>query len=132
MSNDHVLIVDDDEDLRTLMYEGLRRRGLRVEMVESAETCLQRIDEVEFDVVITDVQMPGMSGLELCRLLSRRTPPLVSIVVTNLHDLSRTALLASGALEFLAKPFKLAALEAAIRRALQPRPVRLAGARVWP
>jgi DNA-binding NtrC family response regulator len=134
MTRERILIVDDDEDLRTLMCEGLQRRGMDVEMVDSAQACLRRIDEVAFDVVVTDVQMmPGISGIELSRLLSLRIPPLVSIVVTNLRDLTtKTAALASGAFEFISKPIKLAALEAAIRRALGPRPVRLAGARASP
>jgi DNA-binding response OmpR family regulator len=113
-----ILIVDDDEDLRTLMCEGLRRRGLDADVVDSVQACLKRVDEVAFDVVVTDVEMPGMSGIELCRVLSRRIPPLVTVVITNLPALAaRTTALASGAFEFLAKPFGLSALEAAIRRA---------------
>jgi two-component system response regulator AtoC len=111
-----ILIVDDDEDLRSLMCEGLRRRGLNADMADSAQACLKRIDEVAFDVVVTDVEMPGMSGIELCRLLTRRTPPLVTVVVTN-RPSAMTAALASGAFAFLAKPFGLDALEATIRRA---------------
>ncbi len=130
MSQGRVLIVDDDEDLRTLMCEGLRRRGLDVEMVDSAQACLSRLDYDDFDVVVTDVQMPGISGIELCGLLSRRLPPLVSIVVTNLRDIStKTTAFASGAFELLSKPIKLGALEAAIRRALRPA---LARARAAP
>jgi DNA-binding NtrC family response regulator len=120
---ERILLVDDDEDLRTLLCEGLRRRGLDVEMVDSAQACLTRIDQAWFDVVVTDVEMPGMSGVELCRVLSRRIPPLVSIVITNLRDLTTTtAAFASGAFEFLAKPIKLATLEAAIRRAYAAPP----------
>lgn len=133
MTRERILIVDDDEDLRTLMCEGLQRHGLDVEMVESAQACLKRIDEVPFDLVVTDIRMAGMTGIELCGLLSRRVPPLVSIVVTNLSDFTtKTAALASGAYEFIVKPFKLAALEAAIRRALRPGLVKRAGARASP
>ena len=116
--SERILIVDDDEDLRTLIREGLRRRGLDVEVVDCARACLQRLDETPFDVVVTDVEMPGMSGIELCRVLSRRIPAPMSIVVTNLPSLTTTAAaLANGAFEFLSKPFGLRALEAAIRRA---------------
>ena len=119
--NERILLVDDNEDLRMLMCEGLQRRGLDVETVDSAQACLTRIDEVGFDVVVTDVEMPGISGLELCRLLARRSPPVVSIVLTSLRDLTTmTAALANGAVEFISKPIKIGALEAAIRRALSP------------
>jgi DNA-binding NtrC family response regulator len=115
---ERILLVDDDEDLRTMMCEGLQRRGLDVEMVDSAQACLERIDQVGFDIVVTDVEMPGMSGIELCRVLSQRSPPLSTIVVTSLRDLATmTAALASGALEFLSKPINVTVLEAAIRRA---------------
>lgn len=120
--NERILIVDNDEDQRTLLCEGLRRRGLDVETVDSALACLMRIDEVVFDVVITDVKMPGMSGVELCQLLSQRMPPLVTIIVTSLRDLAAMpSVLASGAFEVLAKPLQLSAIVAAVRRAT-PRP----------
>ena len=116
--NERILIVDDEEDLWTLMCEALQNCGLDVETVASAEACLERLDQVGFDVVITDVEMPGMSGIDLCQLLSRRCPPLPTIVVTGLRDLTaRSAAFANGAFEFLLKPIKLVALEAAIRRA---------------
>ncbi len=118
---DRILIVEDDDDLRIFIAEGLRRRGLDVETVSSGQACLQRIEQEGsegFDVVVTDVQMPGMSGIELCRELSRRIPPMVTIVVTSMRDLTtRTAAFANGAFEFLTKPVKVVALEAAIRRA---------------
>lgn len=116
--NERILLVDDDDDTRMLMCELLRRRGLDVETVDSARACLMRIDVSTFDVVVTDVEMPGMSGIELCGALNQRVPPLLSIVVTGLLDLTtRTAALASGAFEFLSKPIKVAVLEAAIGRA---------------
>lgn len=117
--NERILLVEDDEDLRSLMCEGLRGRGLDVETVDCAQACLTRIDEVGFDVIVTDVEMPGMSGLELCRLLSQRNPPLVAIVVTSLCDRATvTAARENGAFELMSKPILVPALEAAIRRAL--------------
>ncbi len=116
--NQRILLVDDDDDTRTLMCEGLRRRGLDVEMVDSAQACLTRIDTSPFDVVVTDVSMPGMSGIELCGALHDRDPPLLAIVVTSLRDRTiQTAAMASGAFEFLSKPIGVGTLEAAIRRA---------------
>jgi DNA-binding NtrC family response regulator len=116
--NERILLVDDDDDTRTLMCEGLRKRGLDVEMVCSAQACLRRIDAAEFAVVVTDVSMPGMSGIELCGALQARNPPLLAIVVTSLRDVSiRVSALASGAFEFLSKPINVSTLEAAIRRA---------------
>lgn len=125
--NERILLVDDDEETRSLVCDGLRDRGLEVEAVDSAQACLARIEDTTFDVVVTDVEMPGMSGIELCDALRRHTPPLVSIVVTGMRDLTTmTAAYANGAFEYLTKPIKLATLEAAIRRACAPMlvPVR--------
>ena len=117
--NRRILLVDDDDDTRTLMCEALRRRGLDVEAVESAQACLRRLDAARFDLVVTDVEMPGMSGIELCRALSHRVPPLLAIVVSGLKDVkTATAALACGAVEFLAKPIRATSLDAAIRRVI--------------
>ncbi len=116
--NQRILLVDDDDDTRSLMCEGLRKRGLDVETVGSAQACLSRLDTTEFDVIVTDVSMPGMSGIELCDALHERHSPPLAIVVTSLRDVSiRSAAFASGAFEFLSKPIRVDTLEAAIRRA---------------
>ncbi|CAN5732177.1 hypothetical protein BH11MYX3_BH11MYX3_37070 [soil metagenome] len=116
--NERILLVDDNDDTRAIMCEGLRRRGLDVEMVGSAQACLNRLAISPFDIVVTDVSMPGMSGLELCGTLNGRTPRLLAIVVTSLSDVAtRSSALANGAFEFLSKPIRIGTLEAAIRRA---------------
>ncbi len=116
--NERILLVDDDDDTRSLMCEGLRKRGLDVETVDSARACLARLDNTQFDVIVTDVSMPGMSGIELCDALHERDPAPLAIVMTSLQDVSvKTSALASGAFEFLNKPLKVSTLEAAIRRA---------------
>ena len=70
----NVLIVDDDEDTRTLLSEGLKRRGLAVDVAASAQECLEQVRDHDVDVIITDVQMPGLSGVQLCEQLRERHP----------------------------------------------------------
>jgi two-component system response regulator AtoC len=116
-----ILLVDDDDDTRMLMCDGLRRRGFEVETVSSAKACLERIARAPVDMVVTDVQMPGMSGLELCATLKQRFPSVPAIVVTGLKDIkTAAAALASGALALMTKPVTLAALDQVIRCALAP------------
>jgi len=60
-----VLIVDDDEDTAMLVADGLRRRGLETEAVTSGQACLESLRSRTYDVVVTDIEMPGLSGVEL-------------------------------------------------------------------
>lgn len=119
-----ILIVDDEEDTAMLVSDGLRRRGYDATHVTSGSQCLEHLDSDHFDVVITDVQMPGMSGLDLCEQLRERHPGCASIVLTG-HGSGDIAIAASraGAFDFLTKPAKIDALDNAIERALAHRRV---------
>ena len=114
-----LLVVDDDIDTAALLRDALRRRGYLVDEVHSAEECLHRLHEKPADVVVTDVKMPGMSGIDLCRELKEQFPNLLSIIVTGVAslDLAIEAIRA-GAYDFLAKPVKADALTIAVGRAM--------------
>jgi two-component system response regulator AtoC len=115
-----VLLVDDDEDTRTLLYEGLKRRGVAVDAVASAQECLEWVRDRDVDVVVTDVQMPGMSGVELCEQLRERHPQLLTILLTGLGTYDTAiAAVRSGAYDYLTKPIKMDALILALERAFE-------------
>jgi two-component system response regulator AtoC len=118
-SRGSVLIVDDDNDIAMLLCDGLRRRGFSAETASSAHACLERVRVGAFDVVVTDVQMPGTSGVELCAVLHDRHPDLLPIVFTGAGDLEiAVAAIRAGAFDFITKPVKCDVLAAAIQRAL--------------
>jgi DNA-binding NtrC family response regulator len=120
-----ILIVDDDEDTATLLVEALRRRGFEVDSVSSGDACLERVRNSTIDVVVTDAQMPGISGVELVRVLHERHPDLLPIVLTGVGNLDlAVAAIRAGAYDFLSKPVRTDVLEAAIRRALEHLDVR--------
>ncbi len=101
-----VLNVDDDEDTRTLLCQALRRRGFAVEGANTARACLEHLRTNTVDVVVTDVQMPGISGVELCRVLRERHPDLLPIVLTGAGNLEvAISAIQAGAYDFLTKPF---------------------------
>src|ERR1700681_2124509 len=114
----NVLIVDDDEDTRTLLSEGLKRRGVAGDIAASAAECLEWVRDHDLDVVVTDVQMPGLSGVQLCEQLRERHPHLLSIVLTGLgtYDTAIEAV-RSGAYDYLTKPVKIDVLVVALERA---------------
>ena len=120
-----ILIVDVEDDTRMLLCEALRGRGFDAEAVDSAAACLERLRSRAFDVVVTDVQMPGMSGVDLCAQLHERHPDLLPIVLTGMGALdTAVAAIRAGAYDFITKPVKIDALEVAVKRALDHLSVR--------
>jgi DNA-binding NtrC family response regulator len=115
-----VLIVEDDRDVAHTFTESLRKRGVDASAVHSATACLTYLGRARVDVVVTDVSMPGMDGIELCRHLREHHPELLAIVVTGVGGLE-TAIEAirAGAYDFILKPVKIDALTIAISRALE-------------
>jgi DNA-binding NtrC family response regulator len=118
--NGTILIVDDDEDAATLLRDLLRRCGLDVTAVSSGRQCLEQLRNHPADVVVTDVQMPGMSGTELCVTLRERHPDLLPIIVTGQSDpATAIAAIRAGAFDFITKPLEIRAVEIAVSRALE-------------
>lgn len=100
------LIVDDDREMRQSLSVLLERSGWRVDAVPSAQTALNRLDSVAPDVVLSDVRMPGMSGLDLLEALAGRfSPPLVLISAHGDIPMAVDAI-QNGAYSFLEKPFE--------------------------
>jgi two-component system response regulator HydG len=114
------LVVEDDRDVASMMQDALRKRGFDVELACSASECLAMLsaNSISIDVVVTDVRMTGMSGIELCQALSERYPGLPTIVVTGFSDLE-TAIgaLRASAYDFIVKPVKPDVLALAVTRA---------------
>jgi two-component system response regulator HydG len=118
--NGTILIVDDDEDTAVLLRDSLRKRGYDVDAVNSAQQCLERLRTDPADVVVTDVQMSGMSGIDLCVELRQRYPDLLPLVLTGQGGLDTAiAAIRAGAYDFITKPVKVDALAIAVQRALE-------------
>jgi len=117
--NGSVLVVDDDVDTAQLLRDGLRRRGLSVNSVHSAADCLARLGTDAVDVVVTDIYMGDMTGLELCEQIRQRYPDVLSIVITGQSTLENAiGAIRAGAYDFILKPIKLDTLAVAVGRAL--------------
>jgi two-component system response regulator HydG len=117
--NGNVLVVDDDIDTAQLLRDGLRRRGLSVNSVHSAGDCLARLATDPVDVVVTDIYMTDVTGLELCEQIRQRYPDVLSIVITGQSTLDNAiGAIRAGAYDFILKPIKLDTLSVAVGRAL--------------
>jgi two-component system phosphate regulon response regulator PhoB len=112
-----VLLVDDDRDIRDVVGAMLDAVGLLVESATSAEEALERVRGSTFDLVVLDWNLPGMTGVELCRLI-RRDPQLSTLPVLFLtaHASSKDVVeaFASGADDYVVKPFRAPELGARI------------------
>ncbi|HEY2732944.1 MAG TPA: sigma-54 dependent transcriptional regulator, partial [Polyangiales bacterium] len=115
-----ILVVDDDFDTASMFSEALRERGFASEYVLSAEECLKRAQSQRLDLVVTDFQMPGMNGVELCQQLRVIDPDMMTIIITGVGGLDAAiGAIRAGVYDFLTKPVKLEALTIAISRALE-------------
>jgi len=125
MTPARVLLVDDDPDLCRLVVAGVRDDGFAVTAVGSAADALARLAAEDFDVVVTDLAMDGMSGLELCARVGADRPDLPVVIVTGVGDFDRAiGAIRAGAWDFITKPPDLRALAVALARAVQHRRLR--------
>ena len=104
----NVWIVDDDQSVRWVLEKALKQADMETRSFERAEHLLDAIDDGEPDVLITDVRMPGMSGIALLDRLQAARPDLPIIVITAHSDLENAvAAYKGGAFEYLPKPFDI-------------------------
>ncbi|SAI39214.1 two-component response regulator [Bordetella ansorpii] len=115
-----VFIVDDDEAVRDSLRWLLEANGYRVRAYASAETFLDEYDASQVGVLIADVRMPGMSGLELQEQLIARNAPLPIVFITGHGDVPMAvSTMKKGAIDFLEKPFNEADLREIVARMLE-------------
>ena len=103
-----VWVVDDDASIRWVLEKALSNAGFAVTLFDRADDVLKRIGREQPDVIVTDIRMPGTSGLELLDVLGKDMPGLPVIVMTAYSDLdSAVSAYQGGAFEYLPKPFDL-------------------------
>lgn len=111
-----ILLVDDDQDVRETSADMLIELGYVVKQAENGQQALDMLDRTEFDVMVTDIRMPGMSGLELSAVALTRHRDLRIILISGYFQPQTLNH------RFLQKPFRTADLDSAIRAELNGRP----------
>jgi DNA-binding NtrC family response regulator len=118
----HLLIVDDDDTVRASLGDALRMDGLRVSEAADGREALDRLAADAADLVLSDVRMPGLDGLELLRRLRDRAPAVEVVLMTAYDDPSVLAAAArGGARGFLVKPLDLGNLRDLINQLVADR-----------
>ena len=124
-SQTHLLLVDDEAALRTVVAERLRDQGLEVTEAESGERAVELLSDFAFDVVITDLRLPGVDGRRVIEEALHRYPGIIAIVVTGFGTVKDAVdAIKQGAADFVAKPFQFEELMHTLRTALEQRRLR--------
>jgi two-component system response regulator HydG len=120
-----VLIVDDDAPMCEMLAKGLARQGFACQFRTAADEALALMESEPFDVVVTDLNMRTMSGLELCARVMANRPDLPVVVVTAFGSLeTAVGAIRAGAYDFVTKPVELDALGLTLARAVERRALR--------
>jgi putative two-component system response regulator len=121
-----LLVVDDEELITKALARYLGSRGYEVETAASGEAALELLARSPFSLVLCDVRMPGLSGLEVVPRALQIDPNLAIMMLTGVNDApTATGALATGAIDYLLKPVELAELHQAIERALHRRELEI-------
>ena len=125
INREQVLVVDDEEDLRKAIVDILTLDGFEVDQAGSAEEAAEKLSQTAYDVLITDHNLPGKTGVELLEESLVRYPEIIGIIITG-YGTIETAVNAikKGAYNYLTKPFKLVELPVMVRKGLKERHLR--------
>ncbi len=111
-----VIIVDDDEALLSMLKEGFSKEGYRCETALNGECALDLVSRNDFDIMLTDIVLPGIKGIELTEKAKRLRPEMVVIIMTGfIDDFSYDKAIEAGASDLIKKPFTLKELMVRIR-----------------
>ena len=123
MSVGRVLVVDDEPQIRRVLRSTLTARGYEVHDARTGEDALESIRESRFDLVLLDVNMPGMSGLATCRQIRAGSEVAIIMLTVSDSEEDKVAALDAGADDYVTKPFGTPELLARIRAALRRLPM---------
>lgn len=122
MNNARLLIVDDEPQIRRVLKASLTSHGYETYEAKSGEEALQALREQRFDLVLLDMNMPGMSGLEVCREMRQTSEVAIVMLTVRDAEQDKVAALDAGADDYVTKPFGMPELLARIRAALRRLP----------
>ncbi len=115
-----IMIVDDEATIRASLVESLTREGYEITAAESGEEALAKCHSLDFDLVITDLKLPGVSGLEILQALRNQGNATPVIMMTAYGDVdTAVSAMRLGAYDFIPKPFKLGTMKSQVRAALK-------------
>ncbi|MGR3177308.1 MAG: sigma-54-dependent transcriptional regulator [Candidatus Anammoxibacter sp.] len=117
-----ILVIDDDDVMRLILTDSLKKKGYQVESASCAEDGIEKTGKTPFDLIITDVRLPKMSGIDAIKPLLEKSPNSIVVVVTAFGK-NEIALksIKEGAYDYLTKPFNMDELQIIVKRALEKK-----------
>src|SRR5262245_55843805 len=122
MSAGRILVVDDDPQIRRVMRVTLTGQGYEVDDAKDGEAALEKLRDQRFDLVLLDMNMPGMSGLEACRAIRAQSEIAIIMLTVRDTESDKVEALDAGADDYITKPYNPPELLARIRAALRRAP----------
>ena len=120
--NGHILVVDDEHEMRNLLEADLELRGFTVTTAGSADRALEILREQVIDVVLVDIFMPGMNGIELCGRIVANSPDVPVVIMTAFGSVETAVeALRANAFDFVTKPLDTELLAHSLQRAVEHR-----------
>jgi two-component system KDP operon response regulator KdpE len=121
-SRPHILVVDDEPQITRVLRTSLNAQGYEIRVANDGETALEIVKDFAPDLVITDLAMPNMNGIELCRNLRKTSQVPIVVLSVRGEERSKIEALDSGADDYITKPFSTGELLARVRAALRRSP----------
>lgn len=126
-----IIIVEDEANLRLVMQKELQRLGYDVQAAPDGEAALKLLEEANVDVILSDINMPRMDGLELLKRVRERANPPEMIMLTGFATVdTAVSALKAGAYDYLSKPYRLGELDALVGQAAEKKRLRVENARL--
>jgi len=114
-----ILLVDDERSIQTLLSYPLRKDGYHVTSARDGREALQRFDEARFDLVVLDLMLPQMDGVEVCRELRARSQVPIIMLTAKGGEMDKVAGLEVGADDYITKPFSMREFRSRVKAALR-------------
>ena len=115
----NILVVDDEVEMRIALETTLKREGHNITLAKNGEQALELLSADTFDLVLTDVKMPKMNGIQLLKTLKGKSPQTITIMMTAYGDIDNAVeTIKLGAFDYLLKPFSAEILIAAVNLSL--------------
>lgn len=128
----HILVVDDEMGIREGCKRALSEEGYAVDDAEDGQAGLQKVNENDYDLILVDLMMPGVGGMDLIKRIHHIDPEIITVVITG-NATIETAVEATklGAYDYLPKPFSPEALSAVVKRGLEKRILSLEAKKLY-